>query len=59
VQAYVTLCDLLVVFCNQLGQTNPSLDELKYEPDANLRNMLNEFIQNHVFIDDDEGMIHI
>lgn len=50
-QAYVAICDLLIVFCNQLS-SNPYkvLDELVYEPDKELQKMLNDFIQGNVFV---------
>lgn len=55
-QAYITLCDLLVLFSNQLGQaTHNSLEQLVYDADRDLQLMLNDFIQTYVFIDEDEG----
>lgn len=55
-QAYITLCDLLVLFSNQLGQgTHAALEQLVYEADRELQQMLNGFIQTYVFIDEDEG----
>lgn len=55
-QAYITLCDLLVLFSNQLGQgTHTALEQLVYEADRELQQMLNGFIQTYVFIDEDEG----
>lgn len=54
-EAYITLCDLLVVFSNQLGQgTHATMEQLIYEPDRSLQQMLNDFIQTYVFIDEDE-----
>ncbi|XP_039299727.1 cohesin subunit SA-1-like [Nilaparvata lugens] len=54
-QAYLVICDLLVVFCNQL-QTNAQtvLSELIYEADRSLQVLLNDFIQNNVFTYEDE-----
>ncbi|XP_075217243.1 stromal antigen isoform X2 [Lycorma delicatula] len=54
-EAYLVICDLLVVFCNQL-QSNPHavLAELVYEADRPLQIMLNDFIQNNVFIYEEE-----
>ncbi|XP_065216045.1 cohesin subunit SA-2 isoform X3 [Planococcus citri] len=54
-EAYVAICDLLIVFCNQLG-TNPYkvLSELIYEPDKELQKMLNDFIQGNVFVYEEE-----
>lgn len=55
-QAYITICDLLVVFCNQLfTNPNPLLGDLVYEADKSLQTMLNVFIQNNVFVYQEEG----
>lgn len=58
-QAYVAICDLLIVFCNQLN-ANPYkvLAELVYEPDKELQKMLNDFIQGNVFVYEEEGGIN-
>ena len=55
-QAYLTICDLLVVFCDQLGN-NPQLAELVYEADRGLQIQLNDFIQNYVFIMEEDGKL--
>jgi hypothetical protein len=55
-QAYLTICDLLVVFCDQLGN-NPQLVELVYEADRGLQIQLNDFIQNYVFIMEEDGKL--
>lgn len=49
-EAYVCLCDLLIVFSEQLHSTANSLSELICEPDRDLQLLLNEFVQNYVFI---------
>lgn len=58
-EAYLTICDLLVIFCDQLGN-NPALQDLVYEADRSLQIQLNDFIQHYVFIleDDDEQDEH-
>lgn len=54
--AYNTICDLLVVFCNQLTtHTNPLMHQLVYEPDQAMQNMLNRFIQEYVFFEEEDG----
>jgi cohesin complex subunit SA-1/2 len=54
-EAYNTICDLLVIFCNQLtSQKNPLLHQLVYDPDQNMQDMLNKFIQQYVFSDGEE-----
>ena len=52
----MTICDLLVVFCDQLGN-NPHLAELVYEADRGLQIQLNDFIQNYVFIMEEDGKL--
>lgn len=49
-EAYVCLCDLLIVFSEQLGNTVPHLVELCCLPDRNLQLLLNEFVQSYVFV---------
>ncbi|XP_065348255.1 cohesin subunit SA-2-like [Cloeon dipterum] len=51
-EAYITICDFLILFCSQLG-SNPTLVPLVYEPDRSLQQMLNDFIQSYVFIDEE------
>lgn len=54
-EAYNTICDLLVVFCNQLtNQPNPLLHQLVYEPDHHMQAMLNRFIQEYVFSEEED-----
>ena len=54
-EAYNTICDLLVVFCTQLSnQPNPLLHHLVYEPDQFMQMMLNRFIQDYVFSDEED-----
>ncbi|XP_022904358.1 cohesin subunit SA-1 isoform X2 [Onthophagus taurus] len=54
-EAYVALCDLLIVFSEQLHSTAPFLHELICEPDRNLQLLLNEFVQTYVFTPEQEG----
>ncbi|XP_043289735.1 cohesin subunit SA-2 isoform X2 [Venturia canescens] len=54
-EAYNTICDLLVVFCNQLNSlSNPLLHQLVYEPDLQMQSMLNRFIQEYVFSEEED-----
>jgi hypothetical protein len=56
-QAYLTICDVLVTFCNQLASNpNPAISELIYEADEELLSVLDSFIQSYVFIYEDEGI---
>ena len=54
-QAYISLCDLLIVFGHQLSNNNPRLEPLVYEPDKGLAGLLSNFLTEKVFIDDDDG----
>ncbi|XP_050514332.1 cohesin subunit SA-1 [Diabrotica virgifera virgifera] len=49
-EAYVGLCDLLIVFSEQLHGSSTSLSELICRPDVNLQALLNEFVQTYVFV---------
>ncbi|KAI5744904.1 hypothetical protein M8J76_006416 [Diaphorina citri] len=54
-EAYLTICDVLVTFCNQLASNpNPAISELIYEADEELLSVLDSFIQSYVFIYEDE-----
>ena len=54
-EAYNTICDLLVIFCNQLTtHKNHLLQRLVYEPDIIMQDMLNRFVQQYVFSEAEE-----
>ena len=53
-QAYVTICDLLIVFSKHMS-SNAVLVPLIYEPDRNMQQQLSGFLNEKVFIDDEEG----
>lgn len=54
-EAYLAICDLLIVFCNQLAKNKySSLSDLIYEPDQDLQMLLNNFIQSNVFVYEEE-----
>lgn len=53
--AYITICDLLIVFGKQLANSNALLKPLVYEPDQNLQLQLSGFLNDKVFIDDEDG----
>lgn len=48
----MSICDLLIVFSRHLA---PSLERLVYEPDKNLQAQLGSFLNDKVFIEDDDG----
>ena len=53
-EAFITLCDMLIVFSKHLGQ-NAVMDPLVFEPDKNLQMHLAGFLNEKVFVDDDDG----
>ena len=53
-QAYVTVCDALIVFSKNIGDKEPQ-KTLVYEPDKSLQNQLSSFLMDKVFIEDDDG----
>lgn len=55
-ESYISICDLLVIFSDQLGTSNSSiLCDLVYEPDKTMQMMLNDFIQMYVFIPEQDS----
>jgi cohesin complex subunit SA-1/2 len=54
-EAYTSICDGLIVFCDQLGYQK-WMETLVYKPDQDLQRLLNKFMQGNVFSDerDDE-----
>uniref|UniRef100_A0A4W5LPY4 STAG1 cohesin complex component a n=1 Tax=Hucho hucho TaxID=62062 RepID=A0A4W5LPY4_9TELE len=54
-QAFMLLCDLLMVFSHQLvSGGREGLEALVFNPDSTLQNQLLTFILDHVFIDQDD-----
>ncbi|KAJ8926732.1 hypothetical protein NQ314_020849 [Rhamnusium bicolor] len=53
-EAYVGLCDLLIVFSEQL-QNHTAIGELVCRPDRNLQILLNEFVQTYVFVPEQDA----
>lgn len=49
-ESYISLCDLLIVFSEQIASTSSFLSDLITSPDRNLQLLLNEFVQNFVFV---------
>ena len=52
--AYVTICDSLIIYSKNLGE-KAGLKPLVYEPDKNLQKQLSNFLEDKVFLDDDDG----
>ncbi|WAR28054.1 STAG1-like protein [Mya arenaria] len=53
-QAYLTICDSLVVYGKQLAERE-SQNVLVYDPDKSLQNRLTSFLMDKVFLEDDDG----
>lgn len=56
--AYMSICDSLIVFCDQMSvnNSNPALKPLEYEAAPQQVAVLNDFVQQHVFrIEQDYG----
>ncbi|KAL1022220.1 hypothetical protein UPYG_G00023860 [Umbra pygmaea] len=54
-QAFMLLCDLLMIFSHQLmSGGREGLEPLVFNPDSTLQNELLSFILDHVFIDQDD-----
>lgn len=55
VQAFMLLCDLLMIFSHQLvSGGREGLQPLVFNPDSTLQNELLNFVLDHVFIDQDD-----
>lgn len=54
-QAFMLLCDLLMIFSHQLiSGGREGLQPLVFNPDSTLQNELLNFVLDHVFIDQDD-----
>jgi len=52
--AYLIMCDLLICFSKQLGERAPRLRHLVYDTDEDLQTKLRKFVEQFVFIEEDE-----
>ena len=54
-EAFISVCDLLIMF-GHCGKKSGEADlaPLEYHPDRRMGELLNNFIQEHVFIEDDD-----
>ncbi|XP_076435529.1 cohesin subunit SA-2-like [Babylonia areolata] len=52
-EAYVTICDLLIVFSKHMGD-NPHLKPLVYEVERSLQYCLSNFLSEKVFVEDED-----
>ena len=54
-QAYITLCDLLIVFGRHLYTNYNTLQPLVFEPEKSLQSRLVNFLNDKVFVEDEDG----
>ncbi|KAK3094501.1 hypothetical protein FSP39_002578 [Pinctada imbricata] len=55
-EAYITICDTLVVFSKLLGE-NAVMKPLVYEPDKSLQQQLCNFLAEKVFVEDEDDEV--
>ena len=55
VQAYISISDLLIVFSKNMSCQEPRLDALVYTADSFLQSKLSNFLNENVFIEDEDG----
>ena len=53
-EAFVSICDLLIYFSRRVSYKTPVLAPLAFSPNNALATLLNDFVQNHVFIEDED-----
>ncbi|XP_059620439.1 cohesin subunit SA-1 [Phlebotomus argentipes] len=54
--AYISICDSLIIFSDQLSTHAQHLQRLEYEASLDMQSVLNDFVQQHVFaLQQDEG----
>jgi len=54
-QAYLCICDLLIIFSHSITQTSPQLEPLVFDAGKELQLRLTHFLNDKVFIEDDDG----
>merc|ERR1719266_178121 len=55
-EAFISVCDLLIVF-SHMGEAKAPLKSLQYRPDSHIADLLDQFIQEHVFVDEEDEEI--
>ena len=51
-EAYLSICDLLIFFSRSESHKNTVLSTLVYQADQAMAQLLNDFVQNNVFVED-------
>jgi len=55
-QAYLCVCDMLIIFSHSITQSSPQLEPLVYDAGKVLQLRLTNFLNDKVFIEEDDGM---
>ena len=55
-QAYLCVCDMLIIFSHSIKQTSPLLEPLIFDAGKELQLRLTRFLNDKVFIEDDDGI---
>ena len=53
-EAFLCICDLLIGFSRRVAFRSKLLAPLAFVANGGMSELLNEFVQNHVFVEDDE-----
>ena len=55
IQSFVSVCDLLIVFSPNLGESNPLLKPVVFDVEPKLTMHLSDFLMCKVFVEDYDG----
>lgn len=57
--AFKSICDLLIMFSDHIGSTNPVLKKLHFVSTSEQQAILNLFVQQYVFSAQEEGLYRL
>jgi hypothetical protein len=55
-QAYLCICDMLIIFSRTMAQNSSELEPLVFDAKKELQQKLMRFLNEKVFIEDDDGL---
>ena len=55
-QAYLSICDMLIIFGRSIAHNSPQLEALVFDAGKELQLRLKHFLNDKVFIEEDDGM---
>lgn len=58
-ESFRTICDLLIIFCRNLCDHLPNVESLVYVADRDLELKLTNYLEQRVFVDDDDVSLEI